>query len=42
MNHWAFVIAAYAIVLGGTAILLLAGLAAMRKAEARAEEVTRK
>lgn len=42
MNHWAFVIAAYAIVLGGTAILLLASLAAMRKAEARAEEVTRK
>ncbi len=42
MNHWAFIIAAYAVVLGGTAILLLLSLQAMRKAEARAEEVTRK
>ena len=42
MNHWAFVIAAYAIVLGGTAILLFASLSAMRKAEARADEVTRR
>ncbi len=41
MNHWGFVIAAYLVVLGGTAILLLTSLSAMRRAEARADEVTR-
>ncbi len=42
MNLWAFVIAAYAIVLGGTAILLALSWRGMRRAEARADEVTRR
>ena len=37
MSHWPFVIAAYGIVLGGTAALLLWAWATMRAAEARAE-----
>lgn len=42
MNHWPFVIAAYAIALGGTGGLTLWSLLAMRRAEARAEAVTRR
>jgi hypothetical protein len=37
MNHWPFVIAAYVLVLGGTAGLLLWAWTTMRDAEARAE-----
>lgn len=33
MNHWAFVIGAYAVTLGGTGALLLASFLAMRRAE---------
>ncbi len=33
MNHWPFIIAAYAIALGGTVGLTLWSLAAMRRAE---------
>ncbi len=37
MNHWPFIIAAYAIALGGTAALAIASLIAMRRAEVRAD-----
>lgn len=33
MNPWPFVVAAYALTLGGTAMLLVATWAAMRRAE---------
>ena len=33
MNQWAFVIAAYVLVIAATAILLVASAAAMRRAE---------
>jgi len=33
MNPWPFVIAAYAVVLGGTGLLALASYLAMRRAE---------
>jgi len=39
MNQWAFVIAAYAVAIAGTAALLLWSLAAMRRAEAEAEKL---
>ena len=39
MNHWAFVIAAYAVTLLATAGLLLWSFASMRRAEAAAEEL---
>ncbi|WP_344706794.1 heme exporter protein CcmD [Sphingomonas swuensis] len=41
MNQWAFVIAAYAVTLGGTAGLLGWSLLACRRAEARAERIGR-
>ncbi|MDX3882853.1 MULTISPECIES: heme exporter protein CcmD [Sphingomonas] len=39
MNHWPFIIAAYAITIAGLAGLTLASYAAMRRAEARADAV---
>ena len=39
MNHGPFVIAAYAIALGSTAVLLLMSRRAMRRAEQAAEAV---
>ena len=42
MNHWPFIIAAYALAIGGTVVLTLASYAAMRRAEARAYAVRRK
>jgi len=36
MNQWAFVTAAYAVVLLSTALLIAASFVAMRRAEARA------
>ncbi|WP_272873209.1 hypothetical protein [Sphingomonas arenae] len=39
MNQWAFVIAAYAVTLGGTAALTAWALAGMRRAEAAAEQL---
>jgi Flp pilus assembly protein CpaB len=39
MNQWAFVIAAYAVTLGGTAGLVAWAYAAMRRAEATAERL---
>lgn len=42
MNSWPFVIAAYALVLGATAILVFASLGAMRRAESDVEELKRR
>jgi hypothetical protein len=42
MNPWPFVIAAYALVLGGTAALTLWAWRSMRAAERFADEVTRR
>ena len=41
MNHWTFVIAAYAVTLLATVALLAWAYAAMRKAEAAAEQLKR-
>ncbi|MEW4466558.1 heme exporter protein CcmD [Parasphingorhabdus sp. JC815] len=41
MNHWPFVIASYAIVLLGTAGVMVASYIAMRKSEAKAEKLKR-
>lgn len=41
MNHWAFVAAAYAVTLLGTAGLVLASWRAMRRAEAAADSLRR-
>jgi hypothetical protein len=35
LDHWGFVIAAYALAIGGTALLVLTSWLAMRRAEAR-------
>ncbi len=35
LNHWNFVIAAYAVAVGGTALLVISSWIAMRRAEAR-------
>jgi hypothetical protein len=42
VNHWPFVVASYAIVLGGTFALIVASWRAMRSAEARVDELVRK
>ena len=42
MNHWAFVIAAYAVAVGGTAALVLWASATMRRAERRVDELRRR
>ncbi len=42
MNHWPFIIAAYAIVLSGSAALTLWAWRAMRAAESFADKVTRR
>lgn len=39
MNQWAFVIAAYSVAAGATALLLAWSFAAMRSAEAEAERL---
>jgi heme exporter protein D len=39
MNPWPFVIAAYAVALIATAVLLVASFASMRRAEAEAESL---
>jgi hypothetical protein len=41
MSHWPFVLAAYAITLGLTGLLLLLSWRWMRRAEAQAENATR-
>ena len=42
MNHWPFIIAAYGLVLGGSAALAIWAWATMRAAERFADEVTRR
>ena len=42
MNHWPFVVAAYAIALGATALLLLVSWRSMRRAEADSEAAARR
>ena len=42
MNPWPFVIAAYAIVLGGSLVLCLLSWRSMRAAERLADEATRR
>jgi len=42
MNHWPFIIASYGLTLVGTSVLAFSSYAAMRRAEAEAEAVTRK
>ena len=42
MNPWPFVIAAYAIVIGGSALLTLWARRSMRAAERFADDVTRR
>ena len=42
MNPWPFVISAYAVVILATAALLLLSFAAMRRAEAAADALSRK
>lgn len=42
MNQWPFVIAAYAFAIGAAAALMLWSFASMRRAEAAAEQLTRK
>ncbi|WP_275887899.1 MULTISPECIES: hypothetical protein [Sphingomonas] len=42
MSQWAFVIAAFAVVLGGTALLLVLSWARMRTAEAKADALSRR
>ena len=40
MSHWTFVIAAYAIALGATAVLLMQSWRSMRRAERAADAAT--
>jgi len=42
MNQWAFVIAAFTVVLGGTALLLIASAVRMRTAEVKADALSRR
>jgi hypothetical protein len=42
MNHWPFILAAYAITIGGTGGIALLSFVGMRRAEARAEALTKR
>ena len=42
MNHWPFIIAAYAITLGAVAALVLVSFLAMRRAERDADALSRR
>ncbi len=42
MNHWPFVFSAYAIVLIGTAVVIVNSFAAMRRAERKAEQLSKR
>jgi hypothetical protein len=42
MNHWPFIIASYAIALGGTGGIIAWAYAAMRAAEKQADSVTKR
>lgn len=41
MNHWPFVIAAYGVTIVGTVAIVWLSYAAMRRAEAQADALTR-
>jgi protein-S-isoprenylcysteine O-methyltransferase Ste14 len=41
MNHWPFIIAAYALTIGGTLAILLWSWRTMRRAERSAEQLKR-
>ena len=42
MNHWPFVFAAYAIVLISTAMVIVNSFAAMRNAERKADQLSKR
>ena len=42
MNHWPFIIAAYAITIAGTLTIVIVSLAGMRRAERQADALTRR
>lgn len=42
MNHWPFVFAAYAIVLIGTAAVIVTSYVSMRKAERKADQLSKR
>ncbi|MEO9635027.1 MAG: hypothetical protein ABJF89_08970 [Parasphingorhabdus sp.] len=42
MNHWPFVIASYAFVLLGTAVIVVQSYGAMRKAETKADQLRKR
>ena len=42
MNHWPFIVAAYAIAIVGTLGVTVASYAAMRRAERQADALTRR
>ncbi len=42
MNHWPFIIAAYLIVLGASAVLTVWAWSSMRAAERFADEITKR
>ncbi|WP_257721891.1 hypothetical protein [Sphingorhabdus sp. M41] len=42
MNHWTFVFAAYAIVLIGTAAVIMNSFVAMRRAERKADQLSKR
>lgn len=42
MNHWPFIIGAYGATIAGGLIIFLSSLKAMRRAEKRADEITRR
>lgn len=41
MNHWPFIIAAYAVTLGSTAVVLFWAWRSMRRAEAKSDALRR-
>jgi len=42
MNHWPFIVAAYAITVSGTVAVVVASFVRMRRAERRAEALGRR
>jgi len=42
VNHWPFIIIAYALSIGGTAVITAVSYGAMRRAEKRADSLSRR
>ena len=42
MNHWPFIIIAYAFAIGGTAVITAVSYGAMRRAEKRADSLSQR